>query len=319
VTKLRTGRTLAAAAVLMASLAGCGGSSGHTFVSDGQPTPGPVTTRPVNSFEIYLQASADGNPLFADVYGLTLNPLHVERLTSGKRISTMDADGEHVVVASADSDVGDRLGYVGDGGTVVDIPGLGRPEAFAPAFGRDNTLLFRDPIRNDATQVTGYRFFRFDEQTGRKTLLTKATGMSGPFPMADGQLGYITDAPHIRLLIKKGDRLVRTLSLPDTSADFFVGVGFAALTLESSASQFNDKPTDLVLLDLKTGKQRTIPGWHPICWNPDGTRLLVRRTADEGNSQLALLDPAHLKAPPAPVGTIPHLVIYHGSWVARHR
>jgi len=316
VTKLRTGRTLAAAAVLMASLAGCGGSSGHTFVSDGQPTPGPVSTRPVNSFEIYLFASAEGNPLFADVYGLTLSPFHVERLTSGKRISTMDANAEHLVVAAADSDVGDRLGYVSDGGAITDIPGLGRPEAFTPKFAANGDLVFSDVTRNGSGQVVDSRSFRFDLGTHRKTLLMQAKDIGGAIPLSDGRFAYLNG--HGQLLIEKGHATVKTIRIPDTTQQLMAHNQLAALEQVGQGSNFGDKPTDTVLLDLKTGRQHTVPGWQPICWNPDGTKLLVRRTSDNTDSELALLDPNHPDATPAPLGRIPHLMIYRGAWVARH-
>jgi len=310
-------RTAVTAVAVCGLLAGCGGG-GKTFVSDGRPTPGPVSTRPVNSFEIYLQASTEGNVLFADVYGLELRPLHVDRLTAGKRISTMEADAEHVAVASADSDIGDRLGYVGDGGSILDIPGLGRPNAFAPVFDRDGTLLFQQNTKNTSGAVVT-QFFRYDERSGRKTLLLQGDEhLSGPFALPDGFLAYSIDSPKRTLLVKKGNRTIRSFPDPESATELMIGARLAAFELDAAGSNFGDKPTDTLLLDLKSGKQRTVVGWQPLCWDPAGTKLLVRRTANTTNSELALLDPDHPDAVPQPLGTIPHLVIYHGAWVARH-
>jgi len=106
--------------------------------------------------------------------------------------------------------------------------------------------------------------------------------------------------------------------VPASGNEFAASRRFAAIELASTDSHFGDKPTDTLLLDLTNGARRTVPGWQPICWNPDGTKLLVRRTKSATDSELALLDPKHPEAPPAPLGTIPHLMIYRGAWVARH-
>ncbi len=64
----------------------------------------------------------------------------------------------------------------------------------------------------------------------------------------------------------------------------------------------------------KTGKTTRTPGLQLICWSPDGTRLLARRTTSPTDSQLVLLDPAKPSAA-VDVADVPGLTIYSGAWV----
>jgi hypothetical protein len=310
-------RSVVALAVLTSLLASCGGSNPTSATS--QVSPAPVSSSPVSAFDLYVQANVEGNPLFADIYGITMNPLGVQRLTSGKRISSMDANAAHVVVAAADGDV-DRLGYIADGGAIVDIPGLGRPNAFTPHFDRDGDLLFQDYTYTDPQKKSEvYRFFRLDERARKKSILFQGPDdLAGPIPMPDGLLAFVkgSDSEPGLFMVKRGSRTITSIAIPKTWGVIIAGARLVAIELNAPDSNFG-KPTDLLLLDPKTGKQHTVAGWQPITFNPDGTELLVRRTASATDSELALLDPDHPDTPPKPLGTIPHLVIYHGAWVSR--
>ncbi|MGQ0623644.1 MAG: hypothetical protein ACT4PP_03170 [Sporichthyaceae bacterium] len=118
----------ACAAAALMSLAACSSDDGERVAA-----PAPLVERELDSYDAFVLASDENNPLFADVYGLRFEPLVAERVTTMKRISSMGADVDHVVVSAADRDV-DRLAVVNGDGTLAPVPGLGRPYAFTRPF-----------------------------------------------------------------------------------------------------------------------------------------------------------------------------------------
>lgn len=302
---------------IVATTAGCGGGEDRSGTTGGPPPAGPVSGRAIAEFELYVQASDQNNPLFADVYGISLEPLGAHRLTSGKRISSMDANADDIAVAAADGDI-DRLGYVQGDGAIGPIPGLGRPYAHTPIFDRDGSIFYEDEVGSLDDPV--FRYVDWDPRSGKKLVIlkTRRDDLFGPIRGPDGRLTYIGgDDRDAELLFmdREGDR--ESLQLPTGSVNFFWGARWLALTLNAPDSRFGDKPTDLVLLDPDSGERKRVPGLQPITWTPDGSRLLVRTTGDPVNSELALLDPARPDTVEA-LGTIPDLVIYNGAWVERN-
>ncbi|MGQ0468107.1 MAG: hypothetical protein ACT4QG_22665 [Sporichthyaceae bacterium] len=298
---------------LTAVLTACGGSDTAGTRAESPP----VSAAPVGSFELYVLASAENDRLFADVYAITMNPLAVHRLTAGKRVSTMDATTDRVVVAAADGDV-DRLGYVADGGQIVDIPGLGRPPGYRPRHD-EGRILYSDFVLSGSKKTEINRFFSFDPATGKRTtLLSSRKDLFGPLPLPGKLVGYATEergAP--RLLIKDGKREVRSFDLSADTGDLFAGKRWLAVKLRKDVGGFDSQSVGLDLLDPKTGETRHVDGWQPITWTPDGTRLLARRVGSTTDSELALLDPDRLQTAPETLGTIPNLAIYSGAWVER--
>lgn len=305
-------RVLIGALTLTLALSGCGGP-GQTA----EETAPAVSSAPVDDFELYVLASAENNRLFADVYAITMGPLTTHRLTAGKRVSTMDATGDHIVVAAADGDV-DRLGYVANGGGIVDIPGLGRPPGFRPR-NDGGRILFSDFVLTGQKKIEVNRYFSFDPQTRKRTtLLTSRTDFYGPLPLSGELHGYgVEDKRAPRLLVKDGKRTVRSFPISSHTGDLFAGKQWLAVDLINDIGGFDLPSVGLDLLDPKTGETHHVDGWQPITWTPDGTELLVRRAGPGTDSELGLLDPSRPQAAPRPLGTIPHLVIYSGAWVQR--
>lgn len=301
-----------AALALLTGASGCGGES-----APAEPAPPPISARPASDFDIYLLASAENNVLFADVYGLTLKPLALHRLTAGKRVSTMDANADAVAVAAADGDV-DRLGYLGPAGEIIDVPGLGRPAGYAPRFA-GKQLLFSDYYPLGPQQRDNYRYFRYDTSSGRKSLLfNQSDDLFGPLPLPGEQTGYIAGSGRkVRLLIKNGSRTVRSLPAPAYAGGVRAGARWVAFGVKQPGEGFNVPAIGLELLDPKTGERHPVDGWQPIAWTPDGKKLLVRRAGSTTDCELALLDPDRPKDQPEPLGTIPNLVVYSGAWVQR--
>lgn len=315
-----TARTATAAGVtlLAATLAaGCGGGGGGLERVAGPPPP-PISGRAIADFELYVQASEESRILFADIYGLDLEPLTPHRLTSGKRISTMDANAEHIVVAAADGDI-DRLGYLLDGGEIGPIPGLGRPYAFSPTFETDGSILYSDYTEREPGDAGINRFFDWDPQTGKRKLLIKTPSddVYGPVTGPMGQRAVLGQPgrPNV-IVIEDADGGKRSIRVPEDTGGLIWGARWIALGFSVEDQKFGVLPTDLVLLDPESGERKRVDGWEPLTWTPDGTRLLVRKTADPTTSELALLDPNN-PDDLEPVGTLPNFTIYGAAWVDR--
>ncbi|MGQ0632597.1 MAG: hypothetical protein ACT4P1_16375 [Sporichthyaceae bacterium] len=257
-----------------------------------------------------MLASAENNPLFADVYGLRFDPLSAERITTMKRISTMSADADHVVVAAADGDV-DRLAVVSGDGTLVPVPGLGRPYAFSPFLSGDK-LYYEIATEDDAS-----RSLAFDLQKKSKRIVFESKTLYGGYPRRDGLVvfGKVT---------KPGEHSVAVVQMPNGErrelsfgAEVFGGADgkrWLASTINAPDNSFGDKPETLVLLNLRTGKTKRVDGLQAVCWTPDGTKLLARRVGDPLTSPLVLLDP-NKPQDLVDLGTVPGLAIYSGTWV----
>lgn len=314
---VRTAKTAVTVLLAAALAAGCGGGGGG-LERVAEPPPPPVSGRPIADFELYVSASEEANILFADVYGLDLEPLTPHRLTSGKRISTMDANAEHIVVAAADGDV-DRLGYVVDGGEIGPIPGLDRPYAFSPTFEADGDILYSDYLERTPGQPGVNRFFEWDPPTGTRKLVLKTPSddVFGPIAGPAGQRAIFgrPGKPNV-ILLPDPQGKERSIPVPAEASSFVWGERWLALFLSVDDKQYGFLPTDTILLDPESGERKRIPGWEPLVWTPDGTRLLVRKTAYPTASELALLDPDN-PDDLEPVGALPNFTIYAAAWVDR--
>jgi hypothetical protein len=134
--------------------------------------------------------------------------------------------------------------------------------------------------------------------------------------MDDGRIVLITtdkrDEDQIAIRSRSGK--LTQFPIHGTTSLVRPGRAFIAATLSGAGDRGGDKTEATVLVDPATGKTTRIPGLQAICWSPNGTQLLARRTGDLTDSQLVLLDPAHPEAP-LRLATIPGLAIFSGSWV----
>lgn len=299
------------AAVLVTTPACSGGDTEGRAAAITAPA-GPVV-RDLGSYDAFVLASAENNPLFADVYGIRFEPFAVERITTDRRVSSLGADEENVVVAAADQDV-DRLAVVTGSGELQRVPGLGRPFAYNPTV-VDGTMYYEDFAETPTGDVNRYYAWDLDER--KKALLFKYTeGLAGIKPASRGQFAFgkaSTGDSDVIVVRSKAGKLSR-FTFDGDSSGLSVGRQWISSTLVGTDSRFGDKPEALLLLDPDTGTIKRVPGLQAICWTPDGTRLLARRTAALTDSQLVLVDPAKPDAAVA-LETVPGLVIYSGSWV----
>lgn len=297
-------------ALALALLAGCSGEeSGEQAAVDTTPP----AVRDLNTYDVFVQASAEDNPLFADLYGIRFAPFVVDRITTGKRISTMGADAKHLVVAAADGDV-DRLAMVTGAGELQPIPGLDRPYGFSPDV-IDGVLYYED-IDPEGVKDEN-RFFAFDLNNGAKKLLFRSAKEYNQLkPLSGGRLLMVADggdgSAQVTIRSKSGDQTRYTLGgqggAGDLGRDWFAG------TLGSPDDNFGGTIEALVLLDPDTGRMKRVPDLQVLSWNPDGTRLLARRAGTGNDSRLVLLDPNKPEAA-VDVLTVPGLTIYDAVWV----
>lgn len=314
----RTRARLAAVAVTvtLGLLTGCGGSgpSGtDTSTTPARPERPAVTNADLKTYDAFVLASAENNPLFADVFAIRFNPFRIDRLTTNKRVSSLSADTERIVVAAADSDV-DRLAQLTGNGDLQPIPGLGRPFAYTPIL-RDGVMYFHDAQGNDARGE--FRYYAWDLQTQKKTLLFQSVPDLGTAqPLSGGRFLVFAEEQNGTdvLAIRSQSGKLTKYPLNGEASDVEPGRRHLAATLVGAGDQFGDKPEALALVDLKTGKTRRIPGLQLVCWSPDGTRLLARRTDAQTDSHLVLLDPAKPNTL-LEIATVPGLAIYSGTWV----
>lgn len=113
INRIAGARVLVAVALAVA-LSSCGGEDSAA------PAPADIDTDapPLHSFDMYALGSEAGNDLFADVYGISLNPLRSYRLTADKRVSWLSASADAIAVAAADEQI-DKLAFLSDGGQMV--------------------------------------------------------------------------------------------------------------------------------------------------------------------------------------------------------
>jgi hypothetical protein len=279
------------------------------------PLPAPSAgTADSATYDLVVIGSAENNPLFSDLYGVTLNPLRVYRITTDKRVSAVDADTGQIVVAAADGPT-DRLGIVTAAGDVMPIPGLGRPFAYTPSLMQDGSILYRDFIESGEEKTYRVRTWNPAAQKSA-TLFTSTRALYGLQPLPGGKFAQLQNnlTGDDAIVVRDTTGKQRTYPIPGDGGFVVSGKTQVATTLNAADSKFGTKPTGLALLDVGTGKVTKIDGWQPIAWTVDGTKLLVRSTDDLTNSVLAILDPENT-GQPQPVGTLPNLAIYTGSWI----
>ncbi|MGQ0630888.1 MAG: hypothetical protein ACT4P1_07585 [Sporichthyaceae bacterium] len=296
------------AAVVLGTLPACAGDD----TTSSAPQVASAVVRDLSTYEAFMLASAENNLLFADVYGVRFDPLVVDRITTMKRISSLGADGEQVLVAAADRDV-DRLAVVNGDGTLSPVPGLGRPYAFLNKV--YDGVLYYQTVKGD-TEIN--REFSYDLAARTKKLLFESAERSGVYPLIGGGFTYGRETPESGAdsLVDVEDKSgkVRTLSYKAEIYGGIDGERWSAGTINAPDAGFGDKPETLVLLDLKSGKTKRVDGLQAVCWTPDGTRLLARRVGDPLSSPLVLLDPDK-PSDIVEVGTVPGLAIFGGVWV----
>jgi hypothetical protein len=308
-------RSRSAAAATLSALAlmvcaGCSGSGSQAATATPSVTP---LTHDLSSYDAFVVGSAEDNPLFSDLYGIRFSPYTVDRITTDKRISSLGADEQHLMVAAGDEQI-DKLAQVTGSGDLVPIPGLGRPHAYSPSL-RDGVMYYSDAEGDDATGEN--RYFAWDLTRRAKKLLFSSKDDVAPVPASGGRL-VLTKADKTgkdELLVRDASGQLTHLPVKARLGVDSVGRDFvAAATLVGGDSNSDPKADGLILVTLKTGKAKRVPGLLVVCWSPDGTRLLAMRTGTTTSTQLVLVDLAAPDAPPLALQTLP-FATYEGVWV----
>lgn len=296
--------------VVLAGVFGCGDDTAAPSAL------GVASAEPAFSdYDVVVVASAENNPLYSDLYGITVNPLSATRITTDKRISSLDAFAGQVVVAAADGPT-DRLAFVADNGDLTPIPGLGRPFAYSPNFRPDGSVVFRDFVQDNDVAI--YRTREWDRTTERtRTLSRSEEELLGLQLANDGRLLFLrnNETGDDVVVVENSKGRQRSFRLNGDGAGYLGwGRDHIAATANAADASFGEQATGTVLIAVDTGEQQLVPGWQPIAWNGEGTKLLVRSTADLTRSELAFLDPLSPAAPER-LGVLPALAVYFGSWM----
>lgn len=298
------------AGATVAVMASCSGSDEQQAAA--QPA---SITRDLATYDAFVIASAENNILFADVYAVRFSPFTVDRITTDKRISSLGADADHVAVAAADTDV-DRLALVNGDGTLTPVPGLGRPFAYNPHVA-DGVMFYEDIKGPEDNEINRYFRWNLAKQT-KTTLFRSKEEFAGITPFSNrsfvfaGKTGQGTGEDAIVVRNRSGE--LTRYRVGGDSGSMSVGKNQVATNLLADGDGFNVGAESIVLITLANGKRTVVPGLQAICWTPDGTRLLARRTTSPTTSELVLLDPAKPDQL-TEIGTAPNLVIYGGTWV----
>jgi hypothetical protein len=295
---------LGLAATLALGLTGCGDDDASA-----------AEDRSLSAFDLVVVASETNDPLAADLYGISLDPLTAVRITQGKKISTVAATADQVVVSAADGRV-DQLALVGVTGELSEIPGLGRPFAYNPSFVDGHTLMFDDVlVPEDGVEVN--RTLVWDAEAKAKTVLFQTTDtLIGSTPGPDGQVALIrTRKSGESVVVRDAAGATKEIPVEGDVGKLTWGPRYIAVALNNTERKPGADPSAaLILLDPVAGKQLQLGASQPIAWTPDGSKLLVRKTGEGGKSQLAWFDPEHPDAL-GQIGGIAGLVIYSGAWV----
>lgn len=296
--------------VVFAGVSGCG---------DDEAAPSALGAasqgRALSAYDLVVVASAENNPLYSDLYGITVDPLSATRITTDKRISSLDAFGGQVVVAAADGPT-DRLAFVADNGDLTPIPKLGRPFAYSPNFRADGSVVFRDFVQDNDIAV--YRTREWDQTSEQtRTLSRSKEELLGLQLGSDGRLLFLrnNETGDDVVVVENAKGKQRSFRLDGDGAGYLGwGRDHIAATANAADASFGEQATGTVFIAIDTGEQQLVPGWQPIAWNGDGTKVLARSTADLTRSELAFLDPRNPAAPER-LGVLPALAIYFGSWM----
>lgn len=299
------------AAVLALGISGCGGDGDAPLAAAAQID---ADAPPLHSFDIYALGSDAGNELFADIYGITLNPLRAFRLTAEKRVSWLSASADTIAVAAADQQA-DKLALVADGGVMAPWPGLGRPHAFAPEIQPDGTIRYQD---SGLGEKIISRYMSYDPVTERSRVLYRdeanieiaAKGPDGTFLVVDHDLKRID-----RVLVRDMDGKETAYPVAEAIGSPELGKSFISVPVYG-ASDPAAPANGVGLINLKTGKVRVVDGWAELGWTPDRTKILVGRGGPD-STELAVLDPNRPDQEPEILGAVPIKELYMASWVDR--
>ncbi|MGH8999509.1 MAG: hypothetical protein ACRDY7_08970 [Acidimicrobiia bacterium] len=285
---------LAACAVL--TLGGCGAnvtSESHSEAVPLEVTSGPATftaepgPKPEGRFYAVIGGDTSNDNR---LYSLRFSPPGLRLLTGTRRVSSVGACPEQVVVAAGQPEVGfsDHLQSL-EGNELRALEGLGVQGGFNPELDEHCRVAYTWVDRD--AESSGYELRVWDpEQKAERTLYRSKPG-DGPLVSPDW--GPDGEVAVVRLDPKRagqqpagtppGAPAAVIIVRPDgTTSDVAVGGDPGVLAWGPRWLAVMDETEGTVFVDPESGKRATLPGWHPLSWSPGGDQLLVNGATDGG-------------------------------------
>jgi hypothetical protein len=238
------------------------------------PIQGPA---PVGRF--FVKAGAED--LNSDLFEMTFSPPGFKRLTTNARVTTVGGCAGKVVVAAAQREVGytDHLQELA-GDKLVPVETLGLEVGSNPDLADDCRILYSRLADSDPVLVEEIKLWNPATRSGA-TVTTGATVAAGSWGPG-GEIVVLKREPAgPRLQIIKPDGTSSEIDpqMPDVGNTQWGKGGWMA----AAVFQPGQPPTGTLFLNPATGERKTLEGWLPLTWSPDGNQLLVAE-AKEGTT-----------------------------------
>lgn len=218
------------------------------------------------------------------LYQLSFIPPSLQLLTDTSRISSVSACRDKVVVAAGQAEVGfsDHLQEVRDG-ALAPLEGFGVQPGFTPELDDRCRLAYTWVDRNSESSEFELRVW----DAGAKGARTLYRSQSGDGPLVnpdwgpDGKLAVVRQAADAASPSSQGSSGGRPPAViivrPDGSSSELGGTGnVVGLAWSKRWLAVMDDPEGTVFVDAAGVRGKTLPGWYPLAWSPDGDQLLVQ-------------------------------------------
>lgn len=218
------------------------------------------------------------------LYELGFTPPSLKLLTDARRVSSVGACRERVVVAAGQPEVGysDHIQQLGSG-TLQPLEGLGEHPGFTPELDERCRMAYTWVDRG--TKSLDFELRVWEPEKGSARTLYRAQPGDGPLVNPDwgpdGEVVVVRQAPD-RTAQEHGAGRPPALIIvrPDgRTSEVAVEGNVVGLASGKQWIALMDDPQGTVFID-RTGSRRAVLGaWYPLTWSPDGEHLLVHDAA----------------------------------------
>ncbi len=225
---------------------------------------------PVGRF--FVNAGAD--TLNADLYEMTFSPPGFRRVTSNSRVTTLGGCRDKLIVAAAQREVGyaDHLQELA-GDQLVPVQDLGLEPGSGPDVAEDCRILYNRLASSSPELIEEIRLW--DPAAKRSSAVLSGSTVAGASWGPDGEIVALKrepKGPKLSIIRPDGSSSELDPQVPDVGNTAWGKGGWMALAIFDQPKQ---PPTTTLFINPTTGERRTLTGWLPLTWSPDGSQLLV--------------------------------------------